>query len=225
MAGPEGASKLGRSMYLFKSSTNSVDCIISAHGGFMAENRTFKVPDGVTLFFYGPHGAALLDPGTTTFYNKMHEAEPVEVITGGQECRNYLLSKYQGAHAGSSGTDTVETYRDLSGKVAAEDHKRGLMFNQMTKAGNIQSPNTRVVKKNMEELTGRVRGASVLTIRNRWDIVFGVPLSDALKAAKKAMPTLKEFHCLFCRCAMLPDNMRDKLGQTAKPDAGVRYRL
>jgi hypothetical protein len=225
MAAPQGATKLGRSLYLFKSGSNSADCIISAHGGFMAENRSFKVPAGITLFFYGPHGAALLDPGTTSFYNRMHEAEPVEVITGGQDCRNYLLSKYQGAHAGSSGTDTVETYQELSDKVSGTDRTRGLMFGQMMKAGNVQSPNTRVVKKNMEELMGRLRGASVLTIRNRWDIVFGVPLSDALKAAKKAVPTLKEFHCLFCRCAMLPDNWRDKLGQTARPDQGVRYRI
>jgi hypothetical protein len=225
VAKPEGATSLGRNMYLFKAKTNSADCIISAHGGFMAENRQFKVPDGLTLYFYGPHGAALLDPGTTTFYEKMHEAESVEVIRGGQECRNYLLSKYQGAHAGSTGTETVETYGQLSQKVSSTDMKRGGLFNQMMKAASLDSPNAQRVKQNMTELKNRLRGASILTIRNRWDIVFGVPLSDALKALHKEMPSVREVHCLFCRCAMLPDKMRDFLGQAHAPDKGVSYRI
>ncbi|WP_237213835.1 putative adhesin [Falsiroseomonas oryziterrae] len=225
MAKPDGATSLGRNIYLFKSKTNSTDCIISAHGGFMAENSSFKVPDGLTLYFYGPHGAALLDPGTTTFYGRMHEAESVEVIRGGQDCRNYLLSKYQGAHAGSTGTETVETYAQLSQKVSQTDTTRGLLFNQMMKAASIDSPNTQRVKQNMTELKNRLRGASILTIRNRWDIVFGVPLSDALKALRKEAPSIREVHCLFCRCAMLPDKVRDLFGQTHAPDKGVSYRL
>jgi hypothetical protein len=220
---PQGATKLGRSMYLFKSATNAYDCIISAHGGFMAENRSFTVPAGVTLYFYGPHGASLLDPGINNFYDRMHEAEPVEVITAGQRCRNYLLSKYQGAHAGESGTETVETYDQISNKVRITDLNRTKTFGQMMRYGRLQSPDTTMVKVNMEQLMGRLRGASILTIRNRWDIVFGVPLSDALKEAKKAMPALREFHCLFCRSAMLPDQVRDHFGQTNLPDQGVQY--
>lgn len=210
-------------MYLFKSSTNAYDCIISAHGGFMAENRSFTVPEGVKLYFYSPHGASLIDPGITDFYGNMDIAEPVEVITGGQQCRNYLLSKYQGAHAGESGKEVVETYDTISKKVNVADLSRNKIFGQLMRSASLQSPNTKMIQINMEQLMGRMRGASVLTIRNRWNIVFGVPLSDALKAAKKAIPTLREFHCLFCRSSMLPDKMRDYFSQTNRPDQGVQY--
>jgi hypothetical protein len=205
MAEPEGATALGRYLYLFKSSTNSTDCVISAHGGYMFENRDFTVPEGITLRFLGEHGASLIDPTIDDFFRNQGDAISVETISGGQKCRNYLLSKYQGAHAGKSGTEVVETYGQINQRVDVTDKQRQKNFNQMLRAANVQGGDANVVKMQLEHLD-RARGGSVLTIRNRWDVVFGIPLQDALKAAKKEMPTLREFYCLFCRSYMLGDD-------------------
>lgn len=218
-AKPQGATKCGSYCYLFKSTTNSTDCLISAHGGFVAENRSFKVPAGLTIHFYGEHGAALQDPGISSFMMALERAEPVETITGGKDCRNYLLSKYQGAHAGASGTDTVETYDQVAGAVSSRDRVRTGKFQKLIG----QSNDAKATQKNLEGLLS-AWGGSILTIRNRWNVLFGVPLADAIAAARKEMPSLRIFHCVFCRSYMLPDSMGQKLGVTMKPSVAVQYR-
>ena len=202
---PAGATKCGSYCYLFKSSTNSSDCMISAHGGFMAENRSFTVPSGLTILFYGIHGAALLDPNITSFARANSRAVPVETFTGGQSCRNYMLSKYQGAHAGESGTEVVETYQQVSNTVSTRDKVRTSNFNKLTKPGQTVELQEMVFNQLMADW-----GGSILTIRNRWNVLFGVPLSDAIAAARKEMPSLRLFHCIFCRCTMLPDSVAEE---------------
>lgn len=217
---PQGATACGSHCYLFKSSTNSIDCLISAHGGFVSENRSFTVPQGgLKILFYGVHGAALQDPNITSFARKMSQAVPVEELVSGQNCRNYLLSKYQGAHAGESGTEVVETYAQVSDTVSGRDRIRQAQF---TKLANTQGP----VSTQDKVFTDLIQqwGGSILTIRNRWDVMMGVPLADAIKAARKEMPTLKNFHCIFCRSTMLPDNWAKKRGHTNLPSVGVNYR-
>lgn len=202
---PQGAVAVGSNLYLFKSETNSVDCIISAHGGYVSANKSFTVPAGVKLVFYGPHGAALLDPKINRFIDKHADAEPVEVFEGGQECRNYLLSKYQGAHAGSTGTKVVETYGQIASGVSANDLARRNKFDTLLQAASVASPDATQVKLSMSEID-KTRSGSVLTIRNRWNVFMGVPLKEAITDARKAFPTLREFHCLFCRSYMLGDD-------------------
>lgn len=217
---PAAAVACGRYCYLFKSKTNSSDCMISAHGGFVAENRSFTVPQGVEVIFYGTHGAALQDPNISSFAPNLSKAIPVEVAPGGQSCRNYLLSKYQGAHAGASGTEVVETYDQIAGAIASRDRVRQAKFDKMLKTpGGVVSTEDKVFTDLMENW-----GGSILTIRNRWDVLTGVPLSEAIKAARKEMPSLRAFHCIFCRCTMLPDKMAHRLGQTQKPSVEVAYR-
>lgn len=210
MSTPDGAVKLGESMYLFRSATNSSDCLISAHGGYISESRSFRVPANTTILFYGDHGAALLDPQINSFARRVAEANPVETFTSDQWCRNYLLTKYQGAHAGSSGKDTVETYSQVASQVATSDKVRSSKFQQMLKnSGKSQ-------QIQLENLMGNW-GGSILTIRNRWNVLLGVPLSRAIEAAKKESSSIRVFHCVFCRSYMLGE---DKL--EAQP---VRYRL
>lgn len=202
MASPKGATEVGSKLYLFKSGTNSRDCIISAHGGYVFENRAFTVPEGVYLHFYGEHGAALIDPNIGSFMRNVGDAVPVEVVEPGKTCRNYLLSKYQGAHAGASGSEVVETYDQIGAVVKVQDANRAKTFNTIIRNITTKDPDTKLVQMSWETLD-RARGGSVLTVRNRWHILFGVPLKDAIAAAKKAMPTLKDFHCVFCRSNML----------------------
>ena len=216
---PQGAVDIGHSLYLFKSETNSVDCIISAHGGYVSANQSFTVPKGVKIIFYGPHGAALLDPTITSFLRSQGEAEPVEVFEGGDTCRNYLLSKYQGAHAGESGKEVVETYGQINQGVATRDKIRTNKFDILMKASKVSEPDAKRAKLAMEQIE-HTRGGSVLTVRNRWHVFLGVPLKEAINAARKAYPSLREFHCLFCRSYMLGKDPLPSQGVNFKPKMG-----
>jgi len=209
LSNPQGATALGRYLYLFKSRTNSADCIISAHGGYMFENKAFTVPKGVTLRFYSPHSSSLLDPGLGTFQRSASQAIPVETFTGGQICCNYLLSKYQGRHGNED-----ETYESIAKGVNDVDMGRQSVFGVLMNKSKVGSVDRDAQEKLLLSL-GRNIGGSVLTIRNRFDVVFGVKLSDALAAARKEMPTLREFYCIFCRANMLGDD--------ANPDGRVKY--
>ncbi|MBL0940408.1 MAG: hypothetical protein IBJ03_16055 [Gemmatimonadaceae bacterium] len=175
--------------------------MISAHGGYIKENSTFTVPDGVRIIFYGEHGAALLDPGIGNFARDSSHARPREVVTGGQQCLNYLLSKYQGAHAGSDGKQTLETYKQVADTVSGRDTIREKKFSMLMKAS--ASGKGRALETLMDDW-----GGSILTVRNRWNILFGIPLKTAISAARKEMPTLREFHCIFCRSYMMGEDKK-----------------
>lgn len=194
---PAGATPIGNGyFYLFKSATNSTDCLISAHGGYIRENRTFTVPSGVKIVFYGQHGAALNDPRIFEIAKKLSKARPVEIVSGGQKCLNYLLTKYQGAHAGKSGREVVETYDQIARAVDTRDFQRTDKFKRLLAAD----------PKAQQETLGELMadwGGSVLTVRNRWNVFLGMPLKDAVNAALKEMPSLRVFHCIFCRSYML----------------------
>ncbi|NNF17238.1 MAG: hypothetical protein HKN70_10880 [Gammaproteobacteria bacterium] len=202
-AKPAGAERLGRTMYLFRSSTNSKDCMISAHGGYIFENRTFKVPANTTINFYSDHGAVLNDPGIGTFAKDASKAKPRESITAGKNCRNYLLSKYQGAHAGADGKSVRETYQQVAQAVSNRDLIRTKKFERLMASDS----KTQIARLNdlMSDW-----GGSILTIRNRWNILTGVPLRDAVRAAQKADPAIRVFHCVFCRSNMLAAESPDQ---------------
>ncbi|GIX10586.1 putative adhesin [Elioraea sp.] len=197
---PAGATPIGGGyFYLFKSATNSTDCLISAHGGYIRENRTFTVPAGIRIVFYGQHGAALNDPGIFEIAKKLSKARPVEIVSGGQKCLNYLLSKYQGAHAGASGKEVVETYDQVARVVQTRDFQRTDKFKHLLAADPSAQSAT------LQELMADW-GGSILTVRNRWNVFLGMPLKDAVKAALKEMPSLRTFHCIFCRSYMLGED-------------------
>lgn len=200
MSTPRGATSLGRYLYLFKSKTNSTDCIISAHGGYMSENRSFTVPSGITLQFFSVHSSTLTDPGINAFQKNQAQAKPVETIQGGATCRNYLLSKYQGRH-----NEMDETYEKIATGVSNQDTLRSAFGNKLFNDASTTTGSQDKVEQTLLNLA-RNHGGSVLTVRNRFDVVFGVPLQDAIKAAKKEMPTLRVFYCLFCRSNMTGDD-------------------
>jgi hypothetical protein len=77
---PDGATPIGSKLYIFKSKSNSTDALISAHGGYYKGNKTFRVPEGVEIIFYGIHGNVLSDPGLKMTSTK---AKVVETFSGG----------------------------------------------------------------------------------------------------------------------------------------------
>ena len=170
---------IGDKLYIFKSTQNTTDCLISAHGGYYKENRDFPVPTGATLLFYGEHKKVLADPGL----KMMHQVKGLEVVdtygAGGiADCPDYILSKYQGSHNNNN-----ETYKSILAEIGIEDTN----FEKVSARGTAGAAQLKWV------------GAmSVLTIRNRF-LRADVNLSYVIKMALEAMPTLTTFHCSFCR--------------------------
>lgn len=194
---PEGAVAIGSKFYFFKSSTNSTDCLISAHGGYYKSTTKFKVPTGVTLIFYGVHGNVLSDPGVKL---ADYDATPVETIAGGAECFNYALSKYQGSHGGTPGKP-AETYERINNRIKYNNERLANFFNTAT-----TSKNQKVVNQNIQAIL-KSRSMSVLTIRNRWFMSGGdAYLKDAVKAVREAFPGIIRFHCSFCRSLVGDDH-------------------
>jgi len=194
---PEGAEALGSKLYFFKSATNSTDCLISAHGGYYKGSKSFKVPSGVDLIFYGVHGNLLSDPGVKL---ADFDATPVETIGGGKDCTNYALSKYQGSHGGTDGKP-AETYASIHRRVQYNNQRLADYFKTAT-----TSSNQKVVNLNIQTIL-KSRSMSVVTIRNRWFLPGGdVYLKDVIKEVTKAYPGIKRFHCSFCRGLVGDDN-------------------
>ena len=185
---------VGRYAYLFKSSTNLVDCVITAHGGYVFENRNFEVPAGVTLQFFAEHGNTLTDPGMGSLMRDLAMAVPAETVEAGEDCHNYLLSKFQGRHGSAD-----ETYESIMRNISDADKSRLEVRDNIGVAA--MRGNDKAVKK-LLEILGKKKGASVVTIRNRWDVFAGVPLADVIKGVRKAAPSISTFYCSFCRSDM-----------------------
>jgi len=145
-----------------------------ARGYLLKTSRVSEVAGAVRAV---ASGLSLLDPTITSFLRNQGEAEPVEIFEGGESCRNYLLSKYQGAHAGATGKETVETYGQINQGVSTRDKVRANKFDILMKASSVKEPDAKRAKLAMDQIE-HTRGGSVLTIRNRWNTFMGVPLKD-----------------------------------------------
>jgi hypothetical protein len=92
---------LNEKCYLFKQSNESKreHLAITAHGMqmplrlFKSGYGKFKVPEGTTLYFYGPDGSSLNDPGLGNVMRE--EISFFEKISSGEESNDYLLTKYK----------------------------------------------------------------------------------------------------------------------------------
>jgi len=215
MGTPAGATKLGEYMYLFKAKTDAANCVIDAHGGFSFENMAFTVPQGVTIRFYCDHGATLADDGQEALKIAGNHTgyAAAETLHGGDSCQEYLLSKAWGRHTfGDDEANKQITYKSAKEFLTRNDGSRDAKLANQKKLALMQPDKTSQVT--YDDLIGAVSVASLLSIRNRWDVGVGIPLSQAIRAARRAMPTLSTFHCCFCRSPMLPSQVGRMLGQT-----------
>ena len=192
---PAGATPIGRKLYMFKAKSNSQDALISAHGGYYKGTKTFKVPAGVEMLFYGIHGNVLSDPGVKLADTK---ARVVETLKGGDDCVDYELSKYQGRHGGKPG-QPAETYDRIAKRIGYNDDSLAQLFTAAT-----TSKNDKVVDTVMKQILNS-RSMSVITIRNRWNSK-DVYLKDLVAMVLKEFPGIRRFHCSFCRSLVGNDN-------------------
>lgn len=183
---PAGAIAVGSHFYLFKSSTNKEDCLISAHGGYERNVTTFA-PKGCTLYFYGEHGKVLSDPGLSLM--AIRGLKVVEQVpdTGKPTAINYILSKYQGRHSGAN-----ETYDKIAGRIGSEDAQIAKLRQRIAAAASEK------LRQGARQQLAYYQSMNVLTVRNRW-WRSDLSLETAVTEARAAMPSLIRFHCSFCR--------------------------
>ncbi|MEZ5666478.1 MAG: hypothetical protein R3F55_03405 [Alphaproteobacteria bacterium] len=193
MSIPRGAIEIGSHFYLFKSSTNKEDCLISAHGGY-DRNVTMFEPKGCTLFFYGEHGNVLSDPGLALMALKGLKVVEQIPDAKNKKALNYILSKYQGRHSKAN-----ETYEKIIGRIESEDTQIAKLLDRIANAAS------EFQRSNAQTQLAYYKSMNVLTIRNRW-WRSDLSLESAVTAAKKALPSLTRFHCSFCRSFVEDDN-------------------
>jgi hypothetical protein len=169
-------AELGQQLYLFQTYPNAPvsQLVISAHGGIgRFAQRTFTVPDGVTLHFYSDHGEVTDDFGVHAFGVGGHPKQLKETITGGNPCYDYELTKYQ--------TKKGESYDDI---ISAQQYVHE--FNEMLAEAGSHAPSGSVPAQPFDVLTVRNRPAQLSTIR--------------LSAVLAALPAgYTVVHCYFCR--------------------------
>ena len=188
--------EIGSYAYLFKSSTDRVNCVISAHGGYIFENRSFTVPNGVSLKFFAYHGNASMDEGLSTVLDRLAEVQPVETLGENQVSKNYLLTKFQGRHG-----EENETYESIMGDVGRIDATRQKLLDNIEKTK--QGGNAVFLNQALLSLA-KNSGASVITIRKRFNVLTGIPLADVIRGVRRVQPDISNFYCSFCRANSLP---------------------
>jgi hypothetical protein len=189
---PAGATPIGKNFYLFKAISSTPECLISAHGGHDREQH-FEVPAGVTVHFYALHGFVLNDPGTALLNAQI---TPKESITGPASCHDYTLSKYQGRHNRGG----RETYASIATQVQNTAQARSAaQAKYVQAAASAKTPDFK-----LDLLASNVtthKEINIVTVRNR----FGASdqlLSTLINEVRAAYPSIKIFHCSFCRSSM-----------------------
>jgi hypothetical protein len=92
--------------YIVGDLAGATACYITAHGGlsdgdYYFDNTAFRVPAGVTINFYQPHGYTL-GFHTGALRNNApiaHGGTDDQSYGAGADCPNYMLTKDQGMHA------------------------------------------------------------------------------------------------------------------------------
>lgn len=162
------------SIYVVGDYKKATECFVSGHGGnydadYFFDNQSFKVPKGVSVKFYQPHGSTLsfsTNALRTTGGQPLSQPGATDLLYGaGDDCPNYILSKDQGRHLGSFSDEQVDGWK-------------------MTYGG-------------AQEVCGEL-GVVMVLVRNRW-FHAGVSLKNVIADVRKLAPNITTFNALFCR--------------------------
>ncbi len=177
-------------LYLFKAHDDSKTCIISAHGGREKKNAgVFRVPADTVLRFYAEDTFCVLDPGFKEFYYK--EAVPREILSEGDECFDYCLTKYQGRH-----NTQGESYSMIAQTIAKAFAARETGAAQLKKA--MEKGASDKVKRTLANAVAVNKTPAVVTVRNR-QFKADLTLSQVIGLVKAVSPEMTVFDCSFCR--------------------------
>lgn len=183
---------LDHRLYLLlpKVPTNRV--IISAHGGRELTNaNSFIVPSNTILRFYSEDKNSVVDPRLVEFYRQ--EAVPKEILSEGDRCFDYILTKYQGNDNNQMG----ESYESIANLINNELRYMQTSLDQAAVAGARGNARAQAT---LLQNARKVKMAAVLTVRNRM-FRANVSLAEMLDLVRAAAPQIQLFDCLFCRAA------------------------
>lgn len=182
--------EVGQHLYFFSPHSDTNICIISAHGGRKARNANeFIVPPDTILRFYSEDKNSTLDPGFGEFYGK--EAAPREIVSEGERCFDYGLTKYQGRHNKAN-----ETYGSIAKTIGKTFANRERYLAELASAESKGSADK--VKRVIGAMVAKQKLPAVVTVRNR---LFRpeLALSDVIAGVKSIAPNIILFECFFCR--------------------------
>jgi len=157
------------------------ECIIEAHGCQTLIPRTFPVPVGSQVTFYCPHGSSLI--GTSIPDIAEDQINDFNSVTGGNNCHDYELGKFQGYHAnGFTGAAPIDK---LLSKCS--DAWRA----QMTAAQTYTNIDNYITVTNPAAF-------DVVTVRYR-PMKLGITLSEVITQLRAAGYNYTNHHCPICR--------------------------
>jgi len=190
--------ELGNQQYVFQddSGDRADELLITSHGHYwMGLTGSVTVPSWTTLYFFGPHQAALLDPGVqkVSFGMKSYEkAGP------GTTVRDYTLSKYQGSHGSED-----ETYASIKSDI---DYNRDIIERAKEATEAQLQP--------ILDSGVKFEKFDVLTVRNR-RLRVDPNLSSVLNQLEAANMQYPHILCSFCRSpAIGPSGTHNASGNT-----------
>lgn len=95
------------SIYILGDPKGKSECYVGAHGGgysadYVFDNLTFRVPAGVTVCFTQPAGYSMAMPMASLRLQApiVNGSYGDVVYNAGDECPNYMLTKWHGRHTG-----------------------------------------------------------------------------------------------------------------------------
>ena len=184
-------SEIGECLYIYVPKDPPQRVIISSHGGhaMVGGTNSFTVGDDTVLQFYSDDRYSVNDPGFTNFFTSL--GAPKEVLSTGDTCYDYILTKYQGTH-----NKMKETYESIG---AAIDHMTNLAQDYAKVAAQQSSAGKSDIAAKYEAKAAHAsKVPAVLTVRNR-KFRSNMTLSAAIEGVKMAAPSVQIFDCLFCR--------------------------
>ena len=138
------ANEVGRNLYVWSRNSNGGPsherCVISAHGGaarISNDDAMRKLPRGVQIVFYGPHGYNLQNPSLYKVVTGIQQ--PYETIGTGNLLvgQDYELSKCQDAHNSASCVDNAARGTGEGYKFIGEDMHDMRSYHQRTITGGV----------------------------------------------------------------------------------------
>lgn len=117
------------SFYVIGDTSGATECYIDAHGGnysadYVLDNKTFKVPKGISVNFYQPAGYAFgaFKSELRLGAPKKHGGTADQDYGAGDSCPNYMLTKFQGRHSGMTKNEYEGQETDYAGfqEIAAD---------------------------------------------------------------------------------------------------------
>ncbi|WP_234731190.1 putative adhesin [Acidocella facilis] len=154
--------------YMLSGNPKNSVCYIGAHGAAL-DNKSFRIPDGITVMFTQPHGYTMSMEMSFLRHN-----QPVVDRSGwgrttyyaGNQCPNYSLMKWHGRHSGYASKADWEN--------AGEDYR------------------------GWQHLVFLNNDLTLAFPRNRW-YKQGLTLEQMIKIIRKKLPKITTIWCLFCR--------------------------